>query len=54
MPLVNGTYHISMDVDGVEQALDLKESNVAPNTPVIGFTRDDNKNNQKVSIFSSV
>jgi hypothetical protein len=52
--LKNGTYHISIVIEGTEKYLDLKESNPTPGTPIIGFTPDNNKTNQKVSIFSSV
>ena len=52
--LKNGKYHISITIDDQEKYLDLKESNPTPGTPIIGFTPDDNKTNQKVSIFSSV
>ena len=52
--LKNGTYHISIVIGGVKKYVDLTESNTNPNTPIIGFTPDDSKNNQKVSILSSV
>ena len=54
MPLVNGTYHISIVIGTVKKYVDLTESDSAPNTPIIGFTPDDSKENQKVSICSSV
>ena len=54
MPLVNGTYHISIVIGTVKKYVDLTESDTDPNTPIIGFTPDDSKENQKVSIFSSV
>ncbi|KAH9987389.1 hypothetical protein BJV77DRAFT_1070508 [Russula vinacea] len=45
--LKNGTYHISIVIGGVKKYVDLTESNTNPNTPIIGFTPDDSKNNQK-------
>ena len=54
MPLENGTYHIAMYFGSDKKYVDLTESNTAPNTPIIGYTPDDSKLNQKVSIFSSV
>ena len=49
--LKDGTYHISIVVDNKEKYLDLSESNPTPGTPIIGFTPDNDKTNQKVSIF---
>ena len=51
MSLMNGTYYITNDTLG--KAVDLSDSNIPPNTPIIGFTPNESKDNQKVIIFSS-
>ena len=52
--LPDGMYHIIMYFGGDKKYLDLSQSIIAPNNPIIGFTPDDSKQNQKVSIFISV
>lgn len=49
--LTNGTYYITNDTLG--KVIDLSDSNIPPNTPIIDFTPNESKDNQKVSIFSS-